>query len=428
MEDSDTSALLGEPKPKTLGQRLRAMATPQVLTMAIYTVCYVTAGVVNSIYLKKLMNNLNNYPFFLNQVTNYGYIPIFGIAVLYELKFTKLITKEQRDFPWWKFFTMGLLDAINGYIVVIGGVGTSGTMQQLLNQAIIPVTMIGSFIFLKERYSLIQIGGSLLIVGGVTLSLLPSLTNNSSNSGNITFFNLFFLCQAIPFAASNLYKDIAFKSVDMDVWYLQFWDVFYQSVIGTFLFPVNTILPKPANIAWKQIPSAMKNGAICLSGVNVITTNCGFSESDPCDNCHNAWLTLLIYMTINVIYNIFILLVIKHGSAAVLSLAQTVRLPLTSIAFSQEWIMGKKQKEPFSQYSLYGLFIILAGLITFRSGSLLKRAQEGGDTEGSVRIIPRLGPGGTEIFSEAVHSTPLILPKTTLQHRQQYFSRLGIVQ
>lgn len=44
--------------------------------------------------------------FFSSQVTNYGYIPIFGAVVLYELKFTKLITKDQRDFPWWKFFTM----------------------------------------------------------------------------------------------------------------------------------------------------------------------------------------------------------------------------------------------------------------------------------------------------------------------------------
>jgi len=423
---SEKRPLLGEDeRPKTMSEKIKAYASPAVLKMAFYTICYVLSGVVNSIYLKKVMNNLNNYPFFLNQVTNYGYIPIFGAVVLYELKFTKLISKDQREFPWWKFFTMGALDAINGYIVVIGGVGTTGTMQQLLNQAIIPVTMIGSFIFLKERYSLIQIGGSLLIVGGVTLSLLPSLTTPGGTSGNIPFFNMFFLCQAIPFAASNLYKDIAFKSVDMDVWYLQFWDVFYQSLIGTFLFPVNTILPPPANISWKDMPIDMKNGAICLSGTNVITTHCG-GESNPCDNCHNAWLTLAIYMTINVTYNVFILLVIKHGSATVLSIAQTVRLPLTSIAFAQKWIMGD-QTESFSKYVLYGLFIILAGLTSYRAGSLMKKPAEG--TEGgSVKIIPRAGPGGTEIFSESVRSTPLIVPKTTLQHRQLYFTKLGIVQ
>jgi hypothetical protein len=69
MDESDKQPLLGESDaPKTLLQRLRGVATPQVLTMAIYTVCYVVSGVVNSIYLKKLMNNLNNYPFFLKYV------------------------------------------------------------------------------------------------------------------------------------------------------------------------------------------------------------------------------------------------------------------------------------------------------------------------------------------------------------------------
>lgn len=68
---SDTKPLLGDydaGAKKTLGQRLRAAATPEVLKMAIYTLCYVFSGVVNSIYLKKLMNNLNNYPFFLKYV------------------------------------------------------------------------------------------------------------------------------------------------------------------------------------------------------------------------------------------------------------------------------------------------------------------------------------------------------------------------
>jgi len=419
----DEQPLLGEePKqPKTFVEKVRAVATPQLMRMAFYTIAYVLSGVVNSIYLKKVMNNLINYPFFLNQLTNYGYIPIFGAVVLYELKFTKLITQDQRDFPWWKFFIMGALDAINGYFVVIGGVHTSGTMQQLLNQAIIPVTMIGSFIFLRERYSLIQIGGSLLIVGGVTLSLFPALTGGN-NEGNLPFFNMFFLCQAIPFAASNVYKDIAFKSVDMDVWYLQFWDVFYQSVIGTLLFPVNTILPAAARITWKEMPTDMEHGALCLAGINTITSNC--TPGVSCDNCHGAWVTLILYMSVNVIYNVFILLVIKHGSATVLSIAQTIRLPLTSIAFSMKWIM-QDQVEAFSQYTIYGLVIIIAGLGAYRTGSLLKKPVDGA---GPVKIIPRLGPGGTEIFAEAVRSAPVIVPKTTHQHRSLYLSKLGIVQ
>lgn len=63
--------LLGEDetdRPKTFMQKMKAAVSPALLKMAIYTICYVLFGVVNSIYLKKVMNNLNNYPFFLKYV------------------------------------------------------------------------------------------------------------------------------------------------------------------------------------------------------------------------------------------------------------------------------------------------------------------------------------------------------------------------
>lgn len=401
-----------------------------VVLLLTYVVLYVSSGVINSIFLKKVMNSFQNYPFFLNQLTNYGYIPIFGAVVLYELLFTKLISKEMRVFPWWKFMWMGALDAVCGYFVVIGGIDTSGPMQQLLNQAIIPVTMVGAFFILKERYSWIQVGGSLLIVGGVVVSLLPSLLNKAANTGNVFFWNMFYLCQVIPFAASNVYKDIAFKSVDMDVWYLQFWDVFWQSVFGTLLFPINTILPPPADVAWSQIPGNMRDGAFCLIGRNLIVpdgtaTSCDLpNASHPCDRCEGAWVILLIYMAINVAYNVFILLVIKYGSATVLSIAQTVRLPLTNICFSFNFIMGK-DVTPFSGESLYGLLIILGGLISYRVGSLMKKKPEG-EEEGTHRIIPHIGPGGGDYVVESISSTPLIIPKTSALLRKQYLAKLGV--
>jgi drug/metabolite transporter (DMT)-like permease len=420
----------------TLGQRLKVIKdrilTKDVVLLLIYVVLYVTSGVINSIFLKKVMNAFQNYPFFLNQLTNYGYIPIFGSVVLYEILFTKLITKEMRVFPWWKFLIMGALDAVCGYFVVIGGIDTSGPMQQLLNQAIIPVTMIGAFFILKERYSIIQAGGAVLIVVGVVVSLLPSLLSKADNTGNVFFWNMFYLCQVIPFAASNVYKDIAFKSVDMDVWYLQFWDVFWQSVFGTMLFPINTILPPPAKVSWSQIPGNMRDGALCLIGQNLIVpdgtaNSCELPHAtNPCDRCDDAWIVLTIYMAINVAYNVFILLVIKYGSATVLSIAQTIRLPLTNICFSFKFIMGKDYT-PFKGASVYGLLVILAGLISYRVGALTKKKPEGEDGEGTQRrIIPHIGPGGGDYLVESISSVPLIIPKTSAHLRKQYLAKLGV--
>jgi len=414
--------------PQGAWAKFRASLTPHALTVLLYAALYVLAGVINSIFLKKVMNSFQNYGFYLNQLTNYGFVPIFGVVVLYQVLFTKQITKEQKAFPWYKFLIMGGIDALNGYFVVIGGIHTTGPMQQLLTQVIIPVTMVGSYIFLKERYSAVQLGGAILITAGVVVSLYPTL-HGKGTTGNVPFFNIFFLCQAIPFAAGNLYKDIAFKAVDMDVWYLQFWDVFWQSLIGTLLFPINFVLPQGARIAPTEIFTDMKNGALCTIGHDVyVPPDCSpvtLNATYACDDCTNAWVLLIIYMAINMLYNVFILLVIKHGSATILAIAQTIRLPLASAAFSFKWIMGK-DATPFSPYSGAGLAIILVGLIAYRAGSLMKKPTPGDEARAPSRILPRVGPGGAEIYVESVRATPLILPKTHFQQREQYFSRLGI--
>jgi len=425
----ENKPLLGEkPTWKERVQDFRQkVLTKEALLLLLYVVLYITSGVINSLFLRKVMTAFQNYAFFLNQMTNYGYIPIFGAVVAYEMLLTKLITKEMRVFPSWKFAIMGALDAVCGYFVVIGGIYTSGPMQQLLNQAIIPVTMVGAFFVLKERFSLIQILGALLIVGGVVISLIPSLTGKG-NAGNVFFWNMFYLINIIPFAASNVYKDIAFKSVDMDVWYLQFWDVFYQSIVGTLLFPINMALPPPQQVVWNQIGSNLMDGGKCLTGQDQITpdnSNCNLPQhSQPCDECTNAWLLLLIYMAINVAYNVFILLVIKYGSATILSIAQTVRLPLTNICFSFKFIMGEKDAVPLKGEIVYGLIVILVGLAAYRVGAQLKKKPtEEGE---SRRIIPHIGPGGGDFLVESVVSKPLIIPKTSQHLRKQYLAKLGV--
>ncbi|EGG18312.1 putative transmembrane protein [Cavenderia fasciculata] len=420
----------GYAKPQNgIGAKVKGMFATifqkENIPIIIYTLCYIVSGVINSILLKLTMNSFQNYGFFLNQLTNYGYIPIFGAVVAYKLYFTNDIPEETKLFPKYKFLIMGALDAVTGYFVVIGGVRTSGPLQQLLNQAIIPFTMLASLIFLKERYSLIQVGGAAVILSGVVVSLIPSLTGPPDPTNSV-FWNFFYLISIIPFAGSNVYKDIGFQAVaDMDVWYLQFWDAFFQSIIGTFLFPINAILPGDAKIPFNQVLPAMKNGALCLAGHDIIVDNCGTDLQTTCDNCHHAYIIILCYMTINVIYNIFILLVIKHAGATVYSIANTLRLPLTNIVFSLHFIMGAAVT-PFSGLSVAGLIIILLGLVGYRIGSMIKAKkaalENGGEVQ--VRVIPGLGPAGVDVMP--VHRKTPIEPKSPQYLRNQLYGKLGI--
>jgi hypothetical protein len=88
----------------------------------------------------QMTNAMPNYPYFLTQVTTLVYIPIFFGVVAYEMAFTNYITPEMRAFPKLKFLWMGCFDALAGIFMVFGGVHTSGSTQQCLLQAVIPIT------------------------------------------------------------------------------------------------------------------------------------------------------------------------------------------------------------------------------------------------------------------------------------------------
>ncbi|KAN0036519.1 hypothetical protein ACTFIV_001817 [Dictyostelium citrinum] len=429
-------------KKQSLIQRfkdyMKKSISKKTATIFIYVFLYILSGVINSLLLKKVMNVFTNYGFFLNQLTNYGYVPIFGLIVLYKILFTNDIPKETRSFPQWKFVIMGALDAVTGYFVVIGGIKTSGPLQQLLNQSVIPITMLLSFFFLKERYSLIQLGGALVIIGGVVVSLIPSLTGGNSG-GNILFYNFFFLISMVPYAFSNVYKVIGFSTVeDMDVWYLQYFDALYQSLVGTVLFPINNWLPPPSDMKFNQVIPQLEAGAKCLGGINTLVeqfnsttgellpTSCNYNDNIGCDNCHNAWIIVLFYMAVNVSYNVFILLVLKHAGATVFSIANTLRLPLTTIAFSFKFIMGS-DATPFSGLSVAGLFIILFGLGGYRVGSMIKQKKASNAADGADnQVVSKVFPAQ---FGEVI--SPILIkkkipPKSQTHLRNQFFGKLGI--
>ncbi|KAK5578132.1 hypothetical protein RB653_003085 [Dictyostelium firmibasis] len=422
---------------KRINDYLKKSISKKTATILIFIVLYILFGVVNSLLLKKVMNSFSNYGFFLNQLTNYGYVPIFGSVVAYKLLFTNDIPKDTRSFPQFKFLIMGALDAVTGYFVVIGGIKTSGPLQQLLNQSVIPFTMLTSFIFLKERYSLIQLGGALIIIGGVVVSLIPSFTGNNS-TGNMLFYNFFYLISMIPYAFSNVYKVIGFSTVeDMDVWYLQYFDSLYQSLVGTVLFPINNWLPPPSDMKFNQVIPQLETGAKCLFGINTLVeqfnstsntllpTSCNYDDNTTCDNCHGAWIIVLVYMTVNVVYNVFILLVLKHAGATVFSIANTLRLPLTNIAFSFKFVMGS-DASPFSGLSVVGLFIILFGLGGYRVGSMIKQKKASPDSATDVVTTPKVFPGQFgEIFAPVVLRKN-IPPKTQAHLRNSFFGKLGI--
>merc|ERR1712008_10530 len=118
-------------------------------------------------------------------------------------------------------------------------------------------------------------------------------------------------------------------------------------------------------------------------------------------HCETAWTAVLGYVCFNLSFNIFIMLVIKYGSAALSFLVSTLRLPLTAIAFSCPLIMGIHTVQP-GMSDFVSLAVILIGLIMYRYGSQLLQHSRHSKLE--CPASPRRSPSNW--FSPSSWSSP----------------------
>eukprot|EP00455_Lapot_gusevi_P035260 TRINITY_DN3903_c0_g1_i1.p1 TRINITY_DN3903_c0_g1~~TRINITY_DN3903_c0_g1_i1.p1 ORF type:complete len:449 (-),score=155.54 TRINITY_DN3903_c0_g1_i1:314-1660(-) len=428
MEDmSPEEPLMQKPEPAW-----RKYCRGQGFLVAIYSLGLLIASVGNNIFFKRMTNHIPNYPYFLTQFTTLVYVPIFGGVVAYLMYFTDSITPEMRQFPKMKFLVMGAMDSLSGVFMLFGGVKTSGSTQALLFQAVVPITMILSYLLLKERYKKLQMIGACIILGGVAFVLVPDFLNKSSkdDTQNDPIFNIIFLMSVVPQALSSIYKQLAFNDVDLEVNYLQYWVALWQLLVGCFLIPLNTFKFLGDNyMPWDKLPSALINGFKCLGGVNSVVDNCWSDKPinglPQCDDCVGAYVPLMTYLLFNCAYNVFIALIVKHGSAALMYIIMTLRLPLINVAFALPFILDPP--ETIKWFTLVGLGTIIAGLGCYRYGSMAPAgdgAPSDADAGSSQQKVVMVG-GMEAVALPVVQRLPLQRDEFAI--RSNFYGRIGIV-
>lgn len=407
---------------------------PKAPMIVVYCVMLFVTGIGNSIFFKKMTLSLNNYPYFLSQFTTIVYVPIFFLLVLYQLLFTKRITKEMRQLPKNKFFFMGVFDSLSGLIGMFGSVKTSGTLQVLLNNSVVPITMFLSVIILGTHFKAREYLGSVVILCGVLIVVVvPALLSDpESDSGspqprNEIYFNVIYFFSVVPSALSAIYKEKLFTNIDLEVNYLQAWVAVWQLLFGFAMIPLNTFKFLGDNyMPYSQLPHALIDGAMCFFGHNTVVEHCATPGTNSatmlslrlCDQCEGAWLVTSIYLTFNVLYNICLVLIIKHGSAALLFVVSTLSLPVVQILFSIRYINDPPDRLSFA--SILGLVLIVSGLTIYNRSD--REAPLAGEEDVVVPMAGRPFAGGVIRRNIMTH-----LRKDAAQLRGGYYGRLGVI-
>ena len=301
---------------------------------------------------------------------------------------------------------MGVFDSVSGVLTLFGAVHTSGSNQALLTNAVIPVTMALSYVILKQRFVRTEYIGSFIIMLGIATVLLPQMfpsytafSSEQDSGGDIgqddnsdlPLFNFLFLLSVVPGALSSIYKELAFVDADIDANYLQAWVSLWQSLFGFALIPLNTLkFLGPQAVAWDKLWSSFVDGGWCLLGYNVLVpphcTNHHIPDSalPPCDDCEGAWIPIVAYIVFNLLFNVYTVLLIKYGSATLMFIIMTLRLPMIQWAFSVRAF--NDPPDSFGWAAGMGLAAILLGLVVYRwpvkRGR--KKAEEGAGGDGGV--------------------------------------------
>jgi len=365
--DQQRQPLIEDPqlyKEEPLPKKSRFDFSRENVMLGIYLISVILVGTGNRVTFKLMQYSIINYTYFVSQLTTFIYIPVNGVVLLVKLFFTKDITPEMKAFPVHKYAVMGLLDSLQGLLIVVGGAFVPGIMQNLLLQGVVVVTMGFSLLLLKPKgcescqrikkyfddrkikyeerpsvsncsvkccasvtmdnvqldiqhdddtiafeavsdyldrrsstpniiiytsakpwgehlktyYTAWQYLGAAIIMGGLVLSVWPALTASGCGLGNPAgppLFDLIFFSATIPTAISAVYKEIAFRKVDLDVWLVNFWVSLFQFFFGLLYAPLAAVM---SGLPIVDIPQNLYRGLLCwLLGTNFIG-----QTVDPC--------------------------------------------------------------------------------------------------------------------------------------------------
>lgn len=252
---------------------------------------------------------------------------------------------------------MGTLDAFGTFFTAMGAVYTPGSMQPLLNQMLIPFTLTFSVIYLKKKFSFMELSGAMVITLGACCSAIPALLAHEDAETLRWYAVCIYLLSNVPMAASSCYKQNAFREQEFDVWYLTQWVSIFQFFVS-FLFMPLLALPGFGSVDGQplsDIPSLMTGGWDCF-----------LERQDECRERHTFWL-LILYCAVNICYNTLGLYLTKVGSALLNAISYAMLLPCTTLLFFTP-LVGPVQ-EAFtstSWFTVLGLFVVLMGFALYQ--------------------------------------------------------------
>ncbi|KAJ7518918.1 hypothetical protein O6H91_20G015000 [Diphasiastrum complanatum] len=223
-------------------------------------------AVSNKVIYKMALIPMKNYPFFLAQITTFGYVLVY-FCILYFRYIMGVVTKEMLTLPKHHFVALGALEAMGLATGMAAAAILPGASILVLHQVYLIWQLFLSYSFLGKHYTWGQVGGCLLVLFGVFI-VISSVGAGVDLQQNSHFWSFLMIVSSGFAAGAAILKEFVFhdatqhlKGASMDLFVVNSFGSGFQALFVLLLLP---ILSRLRGIPFNQLPEYFRDGSACF--------------------------------------------------------------------------------------------------------------------------------------------------------------------
>ncbi|XP_011074278.1 protein CLT2, chloroplastic [Sesamum indicum] len=324
----------------------------------------VALAIANRVLYKLALVPMKEFPFFLAQLTTFGYVVIY-FSVLYMRYRAGIATDEMLASPKFPFIIIGFLEALGVVSGMYSGAMLPGPAIPILNQTFLVWQLTFSVLLLGRTYTLNRLVGCFLVAAGVVLAVTSGSEHDQLLSGVGIVWPALMLASNAFQAVASVVKESVFldaatrlKGKVLDIFVVNSFGSGFQALFVLLCLP---LLSNLKGIPFSELPSYLRSGAACFLNIGANTTGCDGAPMLP-----------ILYIITNIAFNISVLNLLKYSSAVVSSLAVMSSVPISIYILSLP-LPYLPEGVSLSPFFVLGSVVLMVGLIVYNLSWPLKQ-------------------------------------------------------
>lgn len=366
--------------------------------------CVVATAVSNTILRRIAMVPMERYPLFITICQTFNYVIVYGSLLAFRIEkdvdsssnnqnSSRPVTREMLKIRKLPFLWIGLCDSLGDLLGNVAVGKLPGYQPPLLAKINIVFTAVFSRALLGEQYSYRQILSMVVVICGSLITLIPFVldaiietnskndygdgdTNDDNKSSPLTqlFYIAVYVSSVAPTALGFVLKEKIFReyepSFDLDIFVVNTY-----TAIGGLLCQAVFLVPLAAltGVPYADISRYLMDGYRCFthdlySNSALISDSSSSSSNHHNESCRGSPLIPVLYLAMNIVYNICFLISIKYGGTLLTFITNTVTFPLSTLLFTCgiSWpLLGSSTR--LNGWILVGLVVEITGILWYYS-------------------------------------------------------------